>query len=244
MTASQLSLDGKLAVVTGASQGIGRAIALSLARLGATVCIVGRFREKLDEVTRATAAGFLQLVEADLADDNDLRRLAVFVEHEFQRTDILVHCAGLYGRGTLADTPIEHFDRLYRVNVRAPYLLSQLLLPRLITNRGQIVFLNSTQGLNASPGVGQYAATQHALRAIADSLRAEVNERGVRVLSVYPGRTATPRMAQIFEQEQRPYQPQLLLQPDDIASVVVNALLLPRTAEATDISIRSHVKSY
>jgi len=238
------SLEGQLAVVTGASQGIGRAIALALTRLRATVYIVGRSRQKLDDVVARAPVGSLRIVEADVDDDGDLRRLADLVHREFPRTDVLVHCAGLYGRGTVVESTIEQFDRLYRVNVRAPYLLTQLLLPRLIANAGQIVFLNSTQGQNASAGVGQYAATQHAMRAIADSLRAEVNETGVRVLSVYPGRTATPRMEQIFQQEQRPYRPDLLLQPDDVAAVVTNALLLPRTAEVTNINIRPLAKSY
>jgi NADP-dependent 3-hydroxy acid dehydrogenase YdfG len=89
----------------------------------------------------------------------------------------------------------------------------------------------------------QYDATKHALKAIADSLRAEVNSYGVRVLSVYPGRTATDMQARIHKAEDRSYRPELLLQPADVASVILNALLVPRTAEVTDIHIRPLMKT-
>ena len=106
------------------------------------------------------------------------------------------------------------------------------------------MFVNSTVGLEARAGVGQYASTQHALRAIADALRAEVNSDGVRVLSVYLGRTATARQARIFRLEGRHYAPELLMQPDDVAEIVLAALRLPRTAEVTEIRMRPLVKSY
>jgi NADP-dependent 3-hydroxy acid dehydrogenase YdfG len=86
--------------------------------------------------------------------------------------------------------------------------------------------------------VSQYAATKHALKAIADSLRAEVNTYGVRVLSIYPGRTATPMQAAVYKMEGKTYEPEKLMQPKDVAEVVMDALSLPRTAEVTDIHIR------
>jgi NADP-dependent 3-hydroxy acid dehydrogenase YdfG len=133
---------------------------------------------------------------------------------------------------------LEDFDWQYRVNVRAPYALTQALLSAIALRQGQIAFINSTVGLNARGGVGQYAATKHALKAIADSLREEVNADGVRVLSIYPGRTASPMQASVQEIEGREYHPERLLQPEDVAAVVLNALSLPRTAEVTDINIR------
>jgi NADP-dependent 3-hydroxy acid dehydrogenase YdfG len=94
------------------------------------------------------------------------------------------------------------------------------------------------------PNVGQYASTKHALKAVADSLRAEVDAEGVRVLSVYPGRTATPMQASVHEREGMAYIPERLMQPEDVAGVVINALCLPRTAEVTDIHIRPFVKPF
>ena len=85
-------------------------------------------------------------------------------------------------------------------------------------------------------------STKHALKAIADSLRAELNPHGVRVLSVYLGRTASEMQKRIYEKEGKPYRPELLLQPEDVASVILNALCLPGTAEVTDIHIRPMIK--
>ena len=92
--------------------------------------------------------------------------------------------------------------------------------------------------------MSQYAATQHALRALAESLREEVNAAGVRVLNVFLGRTATPRQASIYQSQGWTYQPELLVQPDDVASIVVGALTLSRTAEVTELTIRPAIKSY
>jgi NAD(P)-dependent dehydrogenase (short-subunit alcohol dehydrogenase family) len=139
---------------------------------------------------------------------------------------------------------IEDLDDQYATNVRAPYMVTQQLLPLLANGRGQIVFINSSAGLSAKRSeVGQYAATKHALKAIADSLREEVNPRGIRVLSVYLGRTATPMQEALCQQEGKVYHPQMLMQPEDVASVVVQALMLPSTAEVTDISIRPMLKT-
>ena len=100
------------------------------------------------------------------------------------------------------------------------------------------MFINSTVGLTARANVGAYAATKHALKALADALRDEINPAGVRVLSVYPGRTAGERQALIFELEGRDYAPETLMQPEDVAAAVVAALTLPRTAELTDLRVR------
>ncbi len=139
----------------------------------------------------------------------------------------------------------RNLDLQYATNVRAPYVLTKRLLPLLTASRGQIVFVNSSAGLNAKrPDAGQYAATKHALRAIADSLREEVNPEGVRVLSVYLGRTATPLQEALFREQGKDYHAEMLLQPEDVASVVVQTLMLPPTAEVTEISIRPMRKSY
>jgi short-subunit dehydrogenase len=110
--------------------------------------------------------------------------------------------------------------------------------------QGQIVFVNSTAGLRAEANASQYASTKHALKAVADSLREEVNAAGVRVMSLFLGRTASPMQAGVHEMEHRKYSPELLMQPEDVAAVVINALTLPRTAEVTEVSMRSCVKSY
>jgi NADP-dependent 3-hydroxy acid dehydrogenase YdfG len=159
------------------------------------------------------------------------------------RIDILVHNAGAISLGDLATQGLEDFDQQYRVNVRAPLDLTQHLLPKLKGRGGQIVFVNSTAALKPGLKSGQYAATKASLRALADSLRDELNADGVRVLSVFVGRTATPMQANVHQFEGKPYRPDMLIQPEDVASVIVSALALARTAEVTEIVVRPMRKS-
>lgn len=184
------------------------------------------------------------MLPTDLSVDEEQDRLKAEVERQFGQVDVLVMCAGEIAHGPVESASLADFDKLYRANVRANYRLVQNLLPMLRKRPGQIVFINSSVGLSARPNVGQFSATQHALRALTDALRAEVNTDGIRVLSVYPGRVATPRQEKLYAKQGTDYKPELLLQPEDIASVVLNALILPRSAEVTEISIRPLAKSY
>jgi NADP-dependent 3-hydroxy acid dehydrogenase YdfG len=239
--------EGQTAIITGASGAIGQAIATRLLDGGATVCLVGRSRESLAglQATMNWPAERVHRCVVDfLGDDATLTQFCTSFGRRFARLDILVHCAGAIAVGCVQNAPVEDLDAQYRVNVRAPFRLTQLLLPQLIADRGQIVFINSSAGLNARRGLAQYSATKHGLRAVADSVREEVNEHGVRVLSVFLGRTASKMQAAVHEREGRPYRPELLLQPDEVGSVVVHALGLPRTAEVTDVSMRPLLKSY
>jgi NAD(P)-dependent dehydrogenase (short-subunit alcohol dehydrogenase family) len=230
------ALADHVAVVTGAGSGIGKALALALAAQGATLALVGRRPGPLEAVAAASSAA--RTYPTDLADDAGVRGLAAALGRDFGRVDVLVHNAAAFRLGATAEAPVEDFDLQYRTNCRGPYLLTQLLLPLLRPRRGQVVFINSSAGLAARAGVGQYAATKHALKALADSLRDEVNRDGVRVLSVFCGRTATPLQEELHALEGRPYRPGRLVQPEDVAAVVVHALCLPRTAEVTEIKIR------
>lgn len=234
------------AVITGASSGIGSAIALAIAATGASVCLVGRDHARLASVAAAAqkTAHSVLAHEADLTVDLAIEALVDCIKQEFRSLDILVHCAGIYAKGKIEKTPVHQLDALFNANVRAPYALTQALLPLLKIRHGQIVFINSTQGLRAHSATGPFSATQHALKALADSLRQEVNEDGVRVLSVFPGRTATPRMQAIYQIEGWGYEPEQLLQAEDVAQTVLSALLLPRTAEVTNLEIRPLKKSY
>jgi NADP-dependent 3-hydroxy acid dehydrogenase YdfG len=232
------SLEDSAALVTGAGGGIGGAIVTALACRGVAVGLVGRRRTPLER--RANSLGprthFVRV--ADLASDADVRATVRSFLDRFGRLDVLVHSDGTHASGLLEHASVRDFDRLWSTNVRSPFLLTKLLLPALRASSGQIVFVNSSAGLQTRAGVGQFSATQHALRALADTLRAELNPEGIRVLNVFPGRTATERQRRIFRDEGRPYKPERLLQPEDIATLIVETLALPRTAEVTDIQIR------
>lgn len=240
------SLKDQVAVVTGASSGIGKAIALSLAGQGAEVCLVARRHELLETIAKQVQAlgSRGHACPADLTRDDDIRALGERIQKDFGHVNILVLCGGAISHGALDKASLADLDLLYRSNVRGHYAMLQAMLPLLRKGPGQIVFINSSAGLRSPATAGQFAATQHAFRSIADSLRDEVNADGIRVLSVYPGRTATPRMEKVFGKEGRTYKPELLLQAEDIAEMVTHSLRLPRTAEVTDISIRPMQKSY
>jgi short-subunit dehydrogenase len=234
---------GQSAVVTGASSGIGRAIALALAAEGMALRMIGRDTERLEAVAREAKAhsrdvGWSAL---DLAKPEQIDEYAPQLRAE--PVAVLVHSAGLYVRGPHAERAAAEYADAFAANVSGPMRLTQLLLPALRRTQGQVVFINSTQGLTASANVGMVAATQHALRAMADTLRDEVNADGIRVLTVYPGRTATPRQERIFGLEGRSYAPERLLQPEDIATMIVASLKLPRTAEVTNLTIRPMLKA-
>jgi NADP-dependent 3-hydroxy acid dehydrogenase YdfG len=225
--------------VTGASAGIGRAIAVTLASVGATVCAVARRKNELEATAaRAAGVGTFALYEADLTIDAEVAELTRALCEREGGIDVLIHSAGTYASGSLETAAIADLDRQYAANVRAPYLLTQGLLPSLKAKAGQIVFINSTVIEATRAEVGQFAATQHALKAIADALREELNWQGVRVVSVYPGRTATDRQAKIHATEGKPYVPERLLQPEDVAAVVLDALSIARSAEVTDVKVR------
>lgn len=239
------SLANQTAIVSGAGSGIGRAIALGLAREGTSLCLLGRDKERLLGTARTAtnSSPKVTVYQVDLSFEQDLACLIQRLEQEVEHIDVLVHAAGDIIIGEMKSSTIEDFDHQYKINLRAPYLLTQKLLPRVRARRGQVVFINSSMGVHARANVGQYAATKHALKAVADSLRDEVNPDGVRVLSIFAGRTASAMQETVHRLETKTYDPQLLLQPEDIASVVIHALTLPRTAEITDIHIRPLAKS-
>jgi NADP-dependent 3-hydroxy acid dehydrogenase YdfG len=230
-------------VVTGASGGIGQAIAAALATAGSTVFGVARDRDHLRAIAESVESrGRITPCPADLSVQADISSLGDRLRRDENGVDILVHSAGTYSRGPVETSSPDDFDRQYVTNVRGPYLLTQALLPMLRASRGQIVFINSTVVFGASANVGQFAATQHALRAFVDALREEVNPDGIRVASVFPGHTATPRQALIHALEGKAYAPERLVQPEDVAEVVVKILTLPRSAEITDVRIRPMLK--
>jgi NADP-dependent 3-hydroxy acid dehydrogenase YdfG len=240
------SLSGQTALVTGGGSGVGAAVSVALARAGANVHLVGRSRQKLEAVAaRVRSLGSKATCHSlDLGTSLGQSRGVHQLLRVLSQLDMLVQSAGVYSAGSIAQASLADFDRQYQTNVRAPYILVQSLLPMLKLRRGQVVFINSSSGITAKANAAQYDSTKHALRAIADSLRAEVNPHGVRVLSVYLGRTASAMQEQICRDEGKPYHPELMLQPHDVASVIVNSLCLPRTAEVTDIHIRPMNKLY
>jgi NADP-dependent 3-hydroxy acid dehydrogenase YdfG len=237
-------ISSKIAVVTGASSGIGRSIALALAEEGADLALLGRNMSSLQAVADKCGASGSRTVcyGLDLLDDTEIQKVKNNVTRDFGGVNVLVHGAGVIVLSSLARASLTDFDYQHRCNVIAPFALTQLFLPTLIERKGDIVFINSTTGLIGTAGVSQYSATKHALKGLADSLREEVNTHSVRVLSIYLGRTASPMQARVHQLEGKVYVPEELIQPEQVASVVIGAVTLGREAEITDVRIRPAMK--
>jgi len=232
------TLENLTAVVTGASSGIGRATAALLARSKARVALVARRQSMLEEL--AIECGSLASVyPCDMTDDAQLEKLVSRLQTDFDRIDILVHSSGIIKLGETETSPVADLDAQYAANVRGPYLLTQLLLPLLCAASGQIVFVNSSIARAANTaGRGTYAASHQAIHAIANALRDEVNEAGVRVTTIFPGTTATQRQVDLHQISGKRYDPDRMLQPEDVAEAVLFALTIGRTAEITDLHLR------
>ena len=232
-----LSLAGQRAVVTGASSGIGLEIARALGAQGVALELLGRDAERLSGL-EAELRGLGATARShafDLGDDAALRAFAASLP---DGPDLLVHSAGVALLGSVGSQSVADLDAQYRLNLRAPFLLTHLLLPGLRARRGQVVFLNSGAGLRANAGWGAYAASKHGLKALADSLRDEVRDAGVRVTSVFPGPTATPMQAQVHLQKGAAYEPERFIPATAVAAQLVAALRLPSEASVTDLVIR------
>jgi NADP-dependent 3-hydroxy acid dehydrogenase YdfG len=239
-------LRNKIALVTGGSSGIGAAIGLALAREGVKVGLVGRDLERLTAVAEQARAHSPQVhrYQADLTEMADLNSLKASVDDDFGGLDILIHGAGAFGSGRVEQVEAQLLMDLFRINTWSPYALTHLFLPALRQRRGTIVFINSRAGLRAPAGLSQYAASKFALKAIADVLRAEVSREGVRVMSVFPGKVATPMQERIQREAGRPYLAEQLPQADHVAEVVLSALRMPSTAEITDVTIQPQQDPY
>src|SRR5690348_1120981 len=171
-------LTGQTALVTGASSGIGRAIALHLGVMGAHVRLVARRFDRLQELARAICdrGGTATAHAADLTHADDLQSLLQSLNSETGSLDVLVLSSGTISHGPFSTASLAELDRQLDANLRAPYALIQGVLPLLKRRRGQVVFINSSAGLKPpAPGAGQFAITQYGYRAMADALREEVN---------------------------------------------------------------------
>jgi len=227
-------------MVTGATSGIGAAVAKAFCASGANVFLLGRNARRLSAAAaRLPAARVAGTERLDLGSLAELRSTLAALAQRLRRVDVLVHAAGEYGWTEPGSLDTDGFDLLFDVNVRAPYLLTQGLMPQLARAQGQVIFINSSVVRSLGQGVAAFKATQHAVQGLVDSLRQDFNGRGVRIASVFPGRTATPRMRRIYARQNRKYTPNVLLKARDVAALIVAIAATPRAVEITDVHLRS-----
>ncbi len=230
---------GSTALVTGATSGIGYAIALELARQGAEVVVHGRNAERGAKAVQQieNVGGTARFVAADLTDPDDVRRLAAAAGE----VDILVNNAGVYGFASTFDTDDADFDVHFDTNVRAPYILVQKLVPGMIERgHGNVVNISTVAADTPAAGAGIYGASKAALDLLTRLWADEFGESGIRVNAIAPGPVETEGSAElgdIIEGLGRTRALQRIGQPDEIARAVafiaspaasyINGALLP-----------------
>ncbi|WP_041782357.1 SDR family oxidoreductase [Mycolicibacterium chubuense] len=218
------------AMITGAAGGLGSALADALAPTH-TLFLAGRPSSRLDVVAERHGASTWPV---DLADPDSLAS----VVEPIVELDVLIHNAGVAYPGRVAESTVEQWRSTMAVNVVGAVALTLELLPALRAARGQVVFINSGSGINASPGLAAYSSSKFALRAFADSLRAD--EPSLRVTSVHPGRIATAMQEDLVAYEGRDYDPEQFLSAQTVAQVTVDAINAPHDAHIHEVIVRPH----
>jgi len=220
-------------VVTGATGGIGAAVVAASAARGDRVVAIGRSAEQLDSLFAGSPAVTTAVVNL-LAPENLPSALT-----ELARVDALIHCAGVADIAAVADTTFDDWQRTMSVNVTGAAELTRVLLPKLRWAGGHVVFVNASPNLRAVSQWSAYVASKAAQRELADSLRAEEQENGLRVTTIYPGAVETELLRKVRTAFGRPYDEGRTLAPAAVASVVLTVLDQPPTVHLTDLSLRA-----
>lgn len=222
-------------LITGAGSGIGGSVARRLAERGDELVLLAR-----DEARGSDLADLFPGSRALVADLADPAGLAAALEGQGlpSRLDSVLHVAAVVDLGAVAELSADLWRSTIDVNLLAPAELTRLCLPALRAARGHVVFVNSGAGISAHPLWSAYAASKHGLRALAESLRGEEKQHGVRVTSVFPGRVATPMQEKVHAQEGRGYDAADWIDPASVATMILAALDLPGDAEVTDLMVR------
>lgn len=240
------SLRGKVALVTGASSGIGEATALALAEAGAAVAVSARRAERLtDLVTRIEKAGGKALaVPGDMANETDATKAVTDTVAQLGRIDIVVNSAGVIQAGGVESLPLDEWRRVIDVNLLGTlYVCKAAIGPMKAQGGGDIVNISSTAGRRAAGVFGPYSTSKFGLTGLTEGLRQEVGGAGIRVSIVEPGATATEVANNIADPTMRAAMQQHVgkdsaMEPADIADAVLFIVSLPRRANVSQILIR------
>jgi NADP-dependent 3-hydroxy acid dehydrogenase YdfG len=236
-TASKLK--NKVAIITGASQGIGRASALTLAGEGVNLVLIGRNEEKLsslkDECQKLGVE--VKTLAFDLTQIERLNDLVSDILGTFPKVDFLINNAGTYVRGNLNDSALSEWDYLLNLNFRSVYHLTNRLLPS-IQQGGAIINVSSISAHHFNKGGEIYSATKAALKAYSNCLFESIREKGIKVSCFYPGYVNTELG------RENALEPEKMIQPNDIAEAIRGVINAPINVCSTEIIIRPQFSPY
>ncbi|MBN1837025.1 MAG: SDR family oxidoreductase [Spirochaetales bacterium] len=229
-------LRGKIALVTGASKGIGRAAALALAREGASVAVTARSRDPLEQVAREIRSLGVEALAStgDAVEAGDVARIRDEVLANLGHVDVLVNNVGIAKYAPFEEISLEDYDWMMNTNMRSSFLFTKAFLPGMLERgEGWVVFVASVSGLYGYPGETAYCASKHAQLGFAKALEREVNPRGVKVSVIAPGGVNTEHA---FGTGRTPRDENLatFIEPEDVAEAVVFSVTQP---EKTRISL-------
>lgn len=236
------TLEGKVALVTGAGRGIGKAVALSLARSGCRIVLASRTRDQLEQVKSDIRAqgGQALSIATDLTKDDEIQRLIEESQAAWQRVDFLINNAGWGKRAPVIRARVEDWDQTFRLNLRAPMMLAKMLLPAMIAKgEGAVINIGSVSGKTGEANGAAYSASKFGLIGFTQSLYEEVREYGIKVSVILPGFVNTPLIP-----ETRQLDRGKMIQADDIALAVQYILTSPGTSCPVEITIRPQKSPY
>jgi 3-oxoacyl-[acyl-carrier protein] reductase len=231
-------MPSAIALVTGATEGIGRATALALGRAGYRVGVCARTGPKVETLVRELAAEGITAagLAADVGDPAAVHALVEQVSTELGPIDVLVNNAGIAIVRPFAELTLDDWDRTMATNVRSLYLVTREVLPGMrVRKRGVIVNVASLAGKNAFVGGTAYSASKHAVLGFSRNLMLEVRKEGVRVVAICPGSVNTGLTR---DQDMLPRHQGAILEPEDVAQVILDALGMPERALLSEIDLR------
>ncbi|NIP28873.1 MAG: SDR family NAD(P)-dependent oxidoreductase [Phycisphaerae bacterium] len=230
-------LAGKVAIVTGASRGIGKAICIALAKEAATVVLAARAIDKMNETAKlvTAAGGKAQIIPTELTDENSIKNLVKATDERLGRLDILINNAGVTHSAKLQETLTEDLDRCLNINARAPFILCREALPLLKkAEAAYIINIASVVGVKAYPLQSAYTASKHALRGMTMALAEEMRGTNIRVHLLCPGGVDT----ELVQNVRPDIKKQDLMQPEEIAELVLYLLTHKGNAVVDELHIR------
>jgi len=230
-------LASKVAIVTGASRGIGRAVSVALAQEAATVVLAARSIEKLQETADKVteAGGKAEIVVTELTEEESIKNLVKVTSEKFSRLDILVNNAGVTHSARLEETITEDWERCMQINARAPFILCREALPLLKKSQaGYIINIASVVGVKGYPLQSAYTSSKHALRGMTISLAEELKGSNIRVHLLCPGGVDT----ELVQKVRPDIKKDELMQPEEIAELVLYLVTHKGNAIIDELHIR------